>query len=536
MEKEAEFMIPNLQNLGYPPNLNPFDGYVPRRIMGSARKYENKLFSNSKYYIETLCTIIDKDRNEIPFIFNPSQVRFYRERTTADIILKPRQVGFTTENLALDLHDTMTVPNTVSYLVAQTEKDASDLFERVLFMYSSIPDGFKPRARRGGTKKEIYFDKINSKYAIGSAEAKDFGRSKTINNLLISEASHPYWKKELLDGLLESVPRSGRITIESTARGEGGPFYEMYFAAKKGLTKYKSHYFRWFEHPEYREPLLPGEKKQIMENLDPEEKALVKKFGLDANQIKWRRLKKAEKGRAFIQEYPEWEDVDAFLKSGSPIFDVDKLKLRDEELLEQIPAQIWLGGDLYIYRVGEVNARYFVGADTSEGDINSDYSAAMVIRTFPLPFEQVALLHGRWSPDIFSEKVYKLARAYNYAPLAIERNNHGHAVILNIGNGIVRNGAVVLPPYPNIYVGPDRKLGWNTTPLSKPQMIAELDRAMNASEIVINSKVFISEARKFVNLKGGGMGVPAAVGNDDTVIATAIAVMAAAGSKFQFFM
>jgi hypothetical protein len=273
---------------------------------------------------------------------------------------------------------------------------------------------------------------------------------------------------------------------------------------------------------------------EFIDSYDYEEKDLVKAYHLIPEQIRWRRIKKSRLRFLFGQEYPELEDTDAFIKAGSGVFDAIWLKERDDALPEQSPAQIWLGGDLFLYRVCSPGCKYVVSMDTSEGDINSDYTAVMVNRIMPLPMEQVALLHGKWTPDIASEKVYKLARAYNNALIAVERNNHGHAVLLNLGNGIVRNGRVMYPPYPNLYIGPDRKLGWNTTQLSKNQMVQELDRVMRSGELVVNSKAYIKEARRFVTLKGGGYGVPKSAGNDDIVMAMGIGVMAAQTGKFDF--
>ena len=358
-------------------------------------------------------------------------------------------------------------------------------------------------------------------------------RYRTISGVIHnSEAASPSFSVDLLTGLLEAVPRGGRIVMESTARGEGNLFHKYYVEAKDGVNEFRHHYYRWFELAEYQIPLFEGEEKNF--HLTVEEEELKNKYGLSLAQIKWRREKKQRLGNSFVQEYPEDDDDDAFIKSGSPVFDTIWLNQRDKDLPEQYPAEIWLGGDLYIYKIVEAGGTYVVGADCSEGDINSDYSAALVLRVKPLPFEQVALLHGRWTPDIFSEKLWRIGRAYNNATIAVERNNHGHAVIQNLANGIMRRGEIKYPPYSAIYVGPDKKLGWLTTSLSKPQMLQELDRALRAEEIIINSKKFISEAKKFSFLKGSAMGASTG-SHDDIVMAMAIALMAAiSGVSFQF--
>lgn len=433
--------------------------------------------------------------------------------------------------MGLFLHDTMFVPNTTSVIVAHTQDDAATLFDRAKFMFYSIPDIFKPHVKYSN-RKELVFDKINSSYFIGSAEARDFGRGKTINNLHLSEVASPSYNDTFVMGILEAVPRTGTIILESTAQGEGNMFHRYFIGATEKVNEFTGHYYRWFELEEYQIPLYPGEEKSF--HLSVEEQNLKNKYGLSLAQMKWRREKQARLGNRFVQEYPEDDWDEAFIKSGSPVFDTVWLNARDKDLPEQFPAEIWLGGDLYIYKIVEPGARYVVGADTSEGDINSDYSSAMVLKISPLPVEQVALLHGRWTPDVFSEKLWRIGRAYNNAMIAVERNNHGHAVLQNLANGIMRRGEVKFPPYSTIFVGPDKKLGWLTTNLSKPQMLQELDRALRADEIIINSKKFINEAKKYSFLKGSSMG--ASTGNyDDIVMAMAIAVIASiTGSGFQF--
>lgn len=355
-----------------------------------------------------------------------------------------------------------------------------------------------------------------------------------------SECSSPSWSRDFLDGLLESVPSSGVVIMESTARGEGGLYFDYYFDAKNGKNEYRNHYYRWFDHLEYHEPLPEGTiVEEFVESYDWDEQELVRKYKVSPYQIQWRRSKKRRLRMKFIQEYPELDDVDAFIKTGSSVFDTLWLDERDKELPEQAPAQIWLGGELFIYRIADPGAKYIIGVDTSEGDISSDFTAAMVIRIWPPPVEQVALLHGRWTPDIASEKVYKLARAYNYGLIVVERNNHGHAVLLNLGNGISRKGVNVYPPYANLYIGPDKKLGWLSTQLSKPQVIDELDRCMRAEELVVNSKQYIFEARRFVTIKSGysnkyGYGVPESVGHDDICMAQAVALAGVGVGKFDF--
>jgi len=104
----------------------------------------------------------------------------------------------------------MFVPNTISVIVAHTDKDASDLFERARFMFNSIPDAFKPSVGRSNVR-ELFFDRVNSRFFIGSAEAKHFGICVHPNVKVLVENGFPKKISEvgvptiLWDGELISV-------------------------------------------------------------------------------------------------------------------------------------------------------------------------------------------------------------------------------------------------------------------------------------------------------------------------------------------
>jgi len=101
---------------------------------------------------------------------------------------------------------------------------------------------------------------------------------------------------------------------------------------------------------------------------------------------------------------------------------------------------------------------YVIGADPAEGNPQSDESAAVVLDL--ANGEQVATLGLRCDPEMFAVHLNRLAKAYGSFPcdagILVERNNHGHAVLL-----VLRQlGAYLLP-------GLDREPGWATTGASK---------------------------------------------------------------------
>ena len=110
---------------------------------------------------------------------------------------------------------------------------------------------------------------------------------------------------------------------------------------------------------------------------------------------------------------------------------------------------------LVIWRLPQPGETFVIGADPAEGNPQSDNSAASVV---DLAGAQVAAWAGRVEPATFGSQIAAVSAFFNGAAALVERNNHGHAVLLWL-----REFSTVqaLP-------GLDKKPGWATTGSSKP--------------------------------------------------------------------
>jgi hypothetical protein len=71
---------------------------------------------------------------------------------------------------------------------------------------------------------------------------------------------------------------------------------------------------------------------------------------------------------------------------------------------------------------------YVVGADPAEGNPTSDDSALVVLDRDS--GEEVAALAGKLQPAMLGAHIDTIGQWYNNARVLVERNNHGHAVLL----------------------------------------------------------------------------------------------------------
>ena len=122
------------------------------------------------------------------------------------------------------------------------------------------------------------------------------------------------------------------------------------------------------------------------------------------------------------------------------------------------------GEPLTAFELPERGCTYVIGADPAEGVQGGDDSAAVVMER--KTGRVVATIAGEYEPkEEFPAILRDASEMYHGAPVLIERNNHGHAVI----GGAARFGVALMS-------GDDGRLGWRTTAQSK----AELHRSLHS--------------------------------------------------------
>lgn len=239
-----------------------------------------------RQFIEKRLSIVDKTGSLVDFIPNAIQDKYLEMGTGKDVILKARQQGFSSLILGVFTADFILRENSRSVIVADIADNAIELLDRVkLYIQSYGEKTGTPIQLKYNSKYELYNAAINSRYTIGTADKVDFGRSKTITNLHLSEFAFYRDAEKLLAGVLQAVVPDGRTIIETTANGFGF-FKDFWDRSENGETGFSPLFFKAsdFYSPEFLEQ------------------------------------KKRELGRLFTQEYPETA-LEAFVTSGESYFD-----------------------------------------------------------------------------------------------------------------------------------------------------------------------------------------------------------------------
>lgn len=256
--------------------------------------------------------ILDKQKALIPLRWNKAQAHFHANRSGRDLILKARQLGFSTYVQGEMFRRTVTGTRTTISLAHDSDTTNKLRVMADRFWEHCKFNDIQP-ARKYANASLTTYPEFDSHATISTAGNVDTGRGDTYTDMHGSEVA--FWKdaERIVAGAMQGG--SPDVILESTPNGAQGYFYELCMEALSGNSIWKMHFYPWWWDAAYRIPLIANEFIQYSD----EEKELVNKHQLQPDQIKWRRNKIRELKGLFQQEYPE-DAHTCFLTSGNSYF------------------------------------------------------------------------------------------------------------------------------------------------------------------------------------------------------------------------
>jgi hypothetical protein len=221
---------------------------------------EKENWADQLWRLHNIYFIVDEFGNKVRFKPNWGQVEFIKNMWYLNVILKARQLGFTTFIDLLLLDNTVFLPNKKAGIVCHNREDAAVIFrDKVKYPYDSLPEEIREQnpANRDSTNELVFQNK--SSIRVGTSM-----RSGTLNYLHISEygkmcAKFPDKAREVRTGALNTVHAGQFIAIESTAEGKTGHFFDLCNSAMKAKAEerpltpldFEFHFFPWWKNPKY---------------------------------------------------------------------------------------------------------------------------------------------------------------------------------------------------------------------------------------------------------------------------------------------
>lgn len=551
--------------------------------------------------------------DDIPFLLRNAQIKlakvFEQLRLHSQyhyirvILLKCRQWGGSTlTDIYMAWLQIFWKTNWNSNIVGHQSSSATQVFDMYEKLISAIPtwlfyeigEPFKDDTRKlktSGTIQNIkYLIPRSCKIQTGSARNPESCRSGDAALAHITEeAFFPNTTEWTPAKVIKAASSSIQpdpytfIVRESTPNGRENEFHDVWVAANsvdkdgKPLSAYTPVFVAWFEIEKYILPFASEDERAdfaiwLWKNRNDEQGNgkyywwLYDIKGASLEGVHWyiEKSKEYETLDDMRQEFPS-DDVEAFLFSGTTVFDPYKLKEMEEDCkgIEPImvgdiegdsydaaddacmdnirfveraggPLKVWAGPD----NSEIVKHRYLVSCDIGGSHKTSDFSDIVVLDRYDEIYggvpEIVAEWHGHCDADQLAMRCAQIAHFYNDALLVVENNTAYSRMNNTEGNQSELFFPILLPLYDNLYSASQSKLkkvkniemkwGFNTNKNTKVAVVKNMARIIRDGGYMERELAAIDECTYFLYYKQNDCYGAVAGKHDDRVMARAIAL------------
>lgn len=296
------------------------------------------LLRNPLWRLNNLYKIKDAHGNMLTFKLNWAQKKLYQDMHNINVILKARQLGFSTFIMIYCLDACLFNENHSAGVIAHAREAAEDLFRnKIRFAYDNLPAWLRQTITAKTDSARVLEFNNGSSIAVGTSL-----RSGSYQKLHISEygktsVREPEKAKEIKTGALNTVHAGQQVFIESTAEGQSGEFYDMVQRARslqgQNLTPMdpKFHFFPWYDHPGY----TLGTRLVIPEKMEKYFRSLP--VDLTDGQKAWYIKKAEEQGEAMFREFPSTPEESFQGSMEGAIYYGEMMRARSDERITRVP-------------------------------------------------------------------------------------------------------------------------------------------------------------------------------------------------------
>lgn len=436
------------------------------------------------YFASQYCQIYDATEGDwIPFSLWTAQARTLKSLQTEKliVILKARQLGMTWLVLAYALWLMLFHPAATVLLFSRRDDEAIHLLDdRLKGMYKRLPEWLKCRSIVTDNEHEWGL----SNGSVGRAFPTTAGDSYTASLAIVDEADLVSDLGRLMRSVKPTIDNGGQMILLSRAdkyRPES-EFKRMYQAAKARRSSWHAIFLPWHVHPARDDLWYEQQRNDSLVNTGSLDDVHEQYPATDVEALSPRTLDKRIPAAWLLNCYTE-----TGVQSEGPAIN-----------------------GLAVYRAREPGGLYVIGADPAEGNPTSDDSAATVLDKHT--GEEVASLAGKFEPSTFAAHLDALGTYYNRAAVMVERNNHGHAVLL------------WLKEHSRLYLlrGHDKKIGWNSSTLGKTLLYTTTADSFRSAEVHLHN---FTTYNQLSSVEGSSLRAPEGQ-HDDRADSFALAVVA----------
>ncbi len=171
---------------------------------------------DKRFYLENFVKIKGKKPGAlVPFILNQAQLDLYNavNEYSRVIILKSRQIGFSTAMTGYFYVDTIMNPGTTTAIIGYNSDLTAELLDKVKTFHRTTPDSLKPTMHYN-SKYEMSFPSIDSKIIV-LPSTTNVGRGYTLTNCLAGDT--PVYMKNGTTKQIKNV-KTGDMVLNSNGK------------------------------------------------------------------------------------------------------------------------------------------------------------------------------------------------------------------------------------------------------------------------------------------------------------------------------
>lgn len=383
-----------------------------------------RCFRDKAYFIRNFCQIYStagegEAGNWIRFDLWDEQIEVIEviHNNQKVIILKARQVGLTWLVLAIALW--MMIFQPIATILVYSARDTEAIYllsdDRLRGMYYRLPAFLRVRKDEFNNWVPLHIvDDDKHLFSLSNlsnirAFPTSAGDSYTATLAIVDEADNSNDLNKLLQRVKPTIDAGGKLILLSRSykdRPESA-FKKIYRAAKEKLNNYAHVFLPWSVVPTRTDEWYEEEKRDSFATVGTLDNVWESYPATDAEA-----LAPKEQDKRFPSQWL----LDCYDDKAQPV---------SAEVLRQMPN---IPHAAVVYELPNERCEYRIGADPAEGNPNSDDSSLCVAEK--LTGRQVAKLSGKFEPRLFASHIDQMSKLYRSAPALVERNNHGHAVIL----------------------------------------------------------------------------------------------------------
>ena len=221
--------------------------YNYRKCRGKEDATTQELVDAFDFFCANYVFIKHPNKGRIQLNLRPAQKQAVQAwiENRYSIVLKSRQIGFSTLAAAYSFWLCFFWPDRFIVMLSKTEREATKLLAKAKYIYKFIPDWLRlsgPELMQNNVLKMAF---ANDSVIESMPSANEPARGESVYLAIIDEMAFLPNPEEAWASIEPIADVGGRVICLSTAKGEGNIFFQLWQGSQNNTNRFKGIFFPW---------------------------------------------------------------------------------------------------------------------------------------------------------------------------------------------------------------------------------------------------------------------------------------------------